>query len=92
MFDDVITLVLYWRARIIIIFCAPPYEIVDPPLYKVMPLSSYALRGECPLWRDHQSYGRGPGPGGGGGVLRCCLDGGARLKPPNPYPSLSLLG
>ena len=30
------------------------------------------------------------GGGGGGGVLRCCLAGGARLKPPNPYPSLSL--
>ena len=30
-------------------------------------------------------------PGGGGGVLRCCLDGGARLKPPNPYPSLRVI-
>ena len=29
--------------------------------------------------------------GGGGGVLRCCLDGGARLKPPNPYPSLRVI-
>ena len=28
---------------------------------------------------------------GGGGVLRCCLDGGARLKPPNPYPSLRVI-
>ena len=27
----------------------------------------------------------------GGGVLRCCLDGGARLKPPNPYPSLRVI-
>ena len=26
-----------------------------------------------------------------GGVLRCCLDGGARLKPPNPYPSLRVI-
>ena len=26
------------------------------------------------------------GGGGAGGVLRCCLDGGARLKPPNQYP------
>ena len=31
------------------------------------------------------------GPRGGGGVLRCCLDGGARLKPPNPYPSLRVI-
>ena len=31
------------------------------------------------------------GGGGGGGVLRCCLDGGARLKPPNPYPSLRVI-
>ena len=31
------------------------------------------------------------GPGGGGGVLRCCLDGGARLKPPNQYPSLRVI-
>ena len=30
-------------------------------------------------------------PGGGGGVLRCCLDGGARLKPPNLYPSLRVI-
>ena len=37
------------------------------------------------------AFGRGPGPGGGGGVLRCCLDGGARLKPPNPYPSLRVI-
>ena len=26
-----------------------------------------------------------------GGVLRCCLDGGARLKPPNPCPSLRVI-
>ena len=36
-----------------------------------------------------------PGGGGGGGgvrgVRRCCLDGGARLKPPNPYPSLRVM-
>ena len=32
-----------------------------------------------------------PGGGGGGGVLKCCLDGGARLKPPNPYPSLRVI-
>ena len=32
-----------------------------------------------------------PPPGGGGGVFRCCLDGGARLKPPNPYPSLRVI-
>ena len=37
-----------------------------------------------------------PGPsmprgGGGGGVLRCCLDGGARLTPPNQYPSLRVI-
>ena len=31
-----------------------------------------------------------PNPGGGG-VLRCCLEGGARLKPPNPYPSLRVI-
>ena len=31
------------------------------------------------------------GGGGGGGVLRCCLDGGARLKPPSPYPSLRVI-
>ena len=30
-------------------------------------------------------------PRGGGGVLRCCLDGGAQLKPPNPYPSLRVI-
>ena len=29
--------------------------------------------------------------GGGGGVLICCLEGGARLKPPNPYPSLRVI-
>ena len=27
----------------------------------------------------------------GGGVLRCCLDGGARLTPPNQYPSLRVI-
>ena len=26
-----------------------------------------------------------------GGVLRCCLDGGARLTPPNQYPSLRVI-
>ena len=39
---------------------------------------------------QHDFHTNKPG-GGGGGVLRWCLDGGARLKPPNPYPSLRVI-
>ena len=30
-------------------------------------------------------------PGGGGGYSDVVWDGGARLKPPNPYPSLRVI-
>ena len=49
------------------------------------------VRQACAVTKLQMVTRRTSARGGGGGVLRCCLDGGARLKPPNPYPSLRVI-